>query len=127
MEKSIKIKSINPIKIFGASDSFLKLVELELSVSIIYRNDIIKLNGKLENVDKAVKVLNEMIEILNKKGSIDLAKIKDLIIIIKSENVKNINYFSDSKFNLSPGIWGIGATEEILSKSKSITFNSNIC
>ena len=67
MEKSIKIKSINPIKIFGVSDSFLKLVELELSVSIIYRNDIIKLNGKLENVDKAVKVLNEMIEILKKK------------------------------------------------------------
>ena len=103
MEKSIKIKSINPIKIFGVSDSFLKLIELELSVSIIYRNDIIKLNGKLENVDKAVKVLNEMIEILNKKGSINFAKIKDLIIIIKSENVKNINYFSDSKFNLYKG------------------------
>ena len=103
MEKSIKIKSINPIKIFGVSDSFLKLVELELSVSIIYRNDIIKLNGKLENVDKAVKVLNEMIEILNKKGSISLEKIKDLIIIIKSENIKNINYFSDSKFNLYKG------------------------
>ena len=103
MEKSIKIKSINPIKIFGVSDSFLKLIELELSVSIIYRNDIIKLNGKLENVDKAVKVLNEMIEILNKKGSINFSKIKDLIIIIKSENVKNINYFSDSKFNLYKG------------------------
>ena len=103
MEKSIKIKSINPINIFGVSDSFLKLVELELSVSIIYRNDIIKLNGKLENVDKAVKVLNEMIEILNKKGSINLAKIKDLIIIIKSENIKNINYFSDPKFNLYKG------------------------
>ena len=100
MEKSIKIKSINPIKIFGVSDRYLKLVELELSVSIICRNDLIKLNGKLENVDKAVKVLNEMIEILNKKGSINLAKIKDLIIIIKSENIKNINYFSDPKFNL---------------------------
>ena len=103
MEKSIKIKSISPIKIFGVSDSFLKLVELELSVSIIYRNDIIKLKGKLENVDKAIKVLNEMIEILNKKGSINFSKIKDLIIIIKSENIKNINYFSDSKFNLYKG------------------------
>ena len=103
MEKSIKIKSINPIKIFGASDRYLKLVELELSVSIICRNDLIKLNGKLENVDKAVKVLNEIIEILNKKGSINLAKIKDLIIIIKSENIKNINYFSDPKFNLYKG------------------------
>lgn len=106
MEKSIKIKSINPIKLFGVSDSFLKMVELELSVSIVYRNDIIKLNGKLENVDKAVKVLNEMIEILGKKGSIDLDKIKDLIIIIKSENIKHINHFSDSKFNLFKGRGG---------------------
>ena len=103
MEKSIKIKSINPIMLFGVSDNFLKLVELELSVLITYRNDLIKLSGKLENIDKAVKVLNEMIEILNKKGSINFAKIKDLIIIIKSENVKNINYFSDSKFNLYKG------------------------
>ena len=103
MEKSIKIKSINPIKLFGVSDAFLKLVELELSVSIIYRDDVIKVKGDVVNIDKAIKVLNEMVEILNKKGSINSSSIKDLIMIIKSENIKNITYLSDSKFILYEG------------------------
>tara|TARA_B100001250_G_scaffold408338_1_gene430571 strand:+ start:2687 stop:3631 length:945 start_codon:yes stop_codon:yes gene_type:complete len=103
MEKSIKIKSINPIKLFGVSDAFLKLVELELSVSIIYRDEAIKVKGDVVNIDKAIKVLNEMVEILNKKGSINSSSIKDLIMIIKSENIKNINYLSDSKFILYEG------------------------
>ncbi len=103
MEKSIKIKSINPIKLFGVSDMFLKLVELELSVSIIYRDDAIKVKGNLINIDKAIKVLNEMIEILNKKGSINSSNIKDLIMIIKSENIKNVNNLSETKFILYKG------------------------
>ena len=103
MEKSIKIKSINPIKLFGVSDAFLKLVELELSVSIIYRDDVIKVKGNAVNIDKAIKVLKEMVEILNKKGSINSSSIKDLIMIIKSENIKNITYLSDSKFILYEG------------------------
>ena len=92
MEKSIKLRSFDPINLFGSSDSYLKLIEVEFLVSIIYRNEIIKIKGKKSNIKSVIKVLDEMVEISNKRQIISIENIKDLIMLVKSKNIKNIDY-----------------------------------
>ncbi len=103
MEKSIKIKLFNPIKLFGPSDTFLKLIEFEFSVLIIYRNDKIKIKGKSINIDNAIKVLTEINEIINKKGNVNSTNIKDLIMIVNSKNTKSASFFKELSSSIYHG------------------------
>tara|TARA_B100001250_G_scaffold398137_1_gene406018 strand:+ start:79 stop:1023 length:945 start_codon:yes stop_codon:yes gene_type:complete len=103
MEKSIKLKSYDPINLFGVSDVYLKLIELEFSVSIIYRNEIIKIKGDKNNVNNTLKILNEMIEILNKKGILSTDNLKDLIQIIKFKKIGNLNNLNQTNLILFEG------------------------
>ena len=103
MEKSIKLKSYDPINLFGVSDVYLKLIELEFSVSIIYRNEIIKIKGDKNNVNNTLKILNEMIEILNKKGILSTENLNDLIQIIKFKKIGNLNNLNQTNLILFEG------------------------
>ena len=103
MEKSIKLKSYDPINLFGVSDVYLKLIELEFSVSIIYRNEIIKIKGDKNNVNNTLKILNEMIEILNKKGILSTENLNDLIQIIKFKKIGNLNNLNQTNLILFKG------------------------
>jgi len=70
-EKIFKLtKSSNAQKIFGEFDKNLKIIEEELSVSVISRDETIKIIGDEENVDKAVAVLSNLEAIANKEDAI---------------------------------------------------------
>ena len=101
MEKSIKLKLKDPINFFGSFDSYIKFIESEFSVIIIFRDEIVKIKGENFNVENATKVLKEMMEIVSKRGSVSIENIKDLIMIIKSKDI-NINKISNLKDDISP-------------------------
>ena len=101
MEKSIKLKLKDPINFFGSFDSYIKLIESEFSVIIIFRNEIVKVKGENFDVENASKIIKEMMEIADKKGSVSIDNIKDLIMIIKSKDI-NANKINNLKNDIIP-------------------------
>jgi phosphate starvation-inducible PhoH-like protein len=68
METIIDVPSEHEKNIFGHFDSHVKTIEKTLNVTVITRNDEIKLIGEVDNVTKAKSVFVQLIE-LSKRGN----------------------------------------------------------
>ena len=69
MEEVIDVPVGHQKNIFGQFDSFIKTIEKTLNVTLITRNDEIKLIGEGENVIKAKNIISQLFE-LSKSGNI---------------------------------------------------------
>jgi len=67
-ERRLIIKGIDPMAVFGAQDSNLRLLEAELGAQLIARGQEIIVRGAPERVEQAEKVLNELIFLANRNG-----------------------------------------------------------
>jgi len=67
-EKNIEIPTIHAQNVFGMLDKNLKKIEKSFSVSLISRDDSIKIIGSENNVYLAIDVLEELLE-LSKRGN----------------------------------------------------------
>jgi len=67
-ERRLIIKGIDPMAVFGAQDSNLRLLEAELGTQLIARGQEIIVRGAPERVQQAEKVLNELIFLANRNG-----------------------------------------------------------
>ncbi len=67
-ERRLIIKGIDPMAVFGAQDSNLRLLEAELGAQLIARGQEILVRGTPERVEQAEKVLNELIFLANRNG-----------------------------------------------------------
>ena len=86
MEKLIKVDSSKIVKVFGVSDSNLKLIQSEFLTTITYRDDTIFIRGESEQVKSVFNIFKEIIYVLKNKNTITLNDVKSLIMIIKSES-----------------------------------------
>ena len=68
MEIVIDLPVKHQKNIFGQLDSYIKTIEKNLNITLIIRDDEIKLIGESDNVDKAKKVFKELLE-LSKNGN----------------------------------------------------------
>lgn len=68
LEIMIDIPAMDQKNIFGQFDSHIKTIEQTLNVTLVTRDDNIKLIGQGENVSKAKDIINELYE-LSKKGN----------------------------------------------------------
>ena len=70
----------------------------EIPISIVVRKEKLRINGKKDDVNQASQILNEMIETLNSKGSLDREDVINLISMIrlkvhqKSQKVSDTHY-----------------------------------
>jgi len=67
-ERRLVIKGIDPLILFGARDSNVRLLEAELDAQIIARGQEIILRGQEAQVQQAEKVLQELIFLANRNG-----------------------------------------------------------
>lgn len=67
-EMTIEIPAEYEQVVFGQFDTFLKLIEKTLNVTVISRNGTVKAIGEQKNVEKAKRVLMQMVE-LAKRGN----------------------------------------------------------
>lgn len=63
METIIDIPADHERNIFGQFDAFVKIIEKTLNVTIIARNDEIKVIGSGDNVSKAKNVFMQLLEL----------------------------------------------------------------
>jgi len=69
-ERRLRITGIDPVVLFGARDSNIRLLEEELDAQIVARGQEILLRGPEEQVQRAEKVVQELIFLANRNGAI---------------------------------------------------------
>ncbi len=70
-QKTIELKDIDPRLLLGNDHSHLKLIEDELEVQIIARGDWINVKGESDNVDKAIKIIYDIIDHVKATGELN--------------------------------------------------------
>ena len=110
MEKVIEIKRINPVILFGIGDENIKIIETALPVKIIFRGELIKIQGEDSLVNQVCNVFYEMINTISQKGTITIRDIQQLIAMTKSDfkngaesasNLESVIYFG-KKGSITP-------------------------
>lgn len=91
-EESLKVQNINStISLFGKFDENIRMIEKEFCVNILNRNDEIKINGDAQGVDKSLKVILKLLEILDKGEEITTQTVSYNIELAKDNKEEDIN------------------------------------
>ena len=89
IEQTISIERIEDvIDIFGSFDENIKLIEHELDVSVVSRDDQLKISGEAENVLYAVQGL---LGLAGRKETITEQNVRYIINLVKAGNEEHIN------------------------------------
>ena len=71
MNKTIKLKDVDPMLFAGTSDSNLNFIEKKFDAKIILRGDEIHLDGNESELSRVEKLISDMISTINFKGYIE--------------------------------------------------------
>ena len=92
IEQTISIERIEDvIDIFGSFDENIKLIEHELDVSVVSRDDQLKISGEAENVLYAVKAVQGLLGLAGRKETITEQNVRSIINLVKAGNEEHIN------------------------------------
>ena len=70
IETIVEIPTMHQGNIFGQFDMYAKKLERTLHISIIARDSSVKLLGQAKDIDKAKRVLNQLVELANRGNTI---------------------------------------------------------
>ena len=92
IEQTISIERIEDvIDIFGSFDENIKLIEHELDVSVVSRDDQLKISGEAENVLYAVKAVQGLLGLAGRKETITEQNVRYIINLVKAGTEEHIN------------------------------------
>lgn len=86
MKKTIELKGVDLQSLLGAGDAHLRLLENTFPGQIIVRGNYIHLDGVEKDINIVHDVIHEMIQTLNRKGSLTKKDVRQLINISNVEN-----------------------------------------
>lgn len=94
-EKIINVeRTEHTLALFGSFDENIKIINREFNVDILNRGNDIKITGNIENVDKASKTIETLIDLLSSGEIIDEQNIRYIISLVKQgrqEKVKDMS------------------------------------
>ena len=93
MKKTINIDGVDPILFVGLNDQNIKALEDHYDSKIVVRGSDMNLEGKKEELNHIELVVQNMMTIINKKGSLSIDDVSDLIM----HNDLSNNKISDEK------------------------------
>lgn len=88
ISKSITVATDHVQNVFGQFDANAKKIEKAFSVTMIFRDDKLKISGEETSVDKAIRVMSELIELSERGNIIDAQKV-DYSISMATGTVNN--------------------------------------
>ena len=92
IEQTINIERMEDvIDVFGSFDENIKLIESELGVTVVSRDNQLKVSGEAENVMYAVKALQGLLGLAGRKESITEQNVRYIINLVKAGNEEHIN------------------------------------
>ena len=94
IEKELEVPAYDIGAVFGQFDENLILIEKTLRVSIILRNDKIKVGGAPKQVDTAIMVLNQLFQVAKKNEEIDAQRVKYILDSLDKYQEEQLNELS---------------------------------
>ena len=92
IEQTINIERMEDVvDVFGSFDENIKLVEHELGVTVVSRDDQLKISGEAENVMHAVKAIEGLLGLAGRKETITEQNVRYIINLVKAGNESHIN------------------------------------
>lgn len=86
-EQSLSIDRMeHALSLFGSFDENIRLIEKEFSVAVVSRAGELKIKGEEENVDKSKRVINNLLDLLNKGEALNEQNIRYVISLVKEGN-----------------------------------------
>jgi phosphate starvation-inducible PhoH-like protein len=86
MKKTIELKGVDLQSLLGAGDVHLRLIESTFPGKIIVRGNNIHLDGVDKDINIVHDVIHEMMQTLNRKGSLTKKDVRQLINVSNVEN-----------------------------------------
>ena len=95
VEQTVSIERMeHAVSLFGSFDENIKLIEKEFSVTILTRGSEIRIHGDEENADKAKRVIEKLLYLLNKGESLTEQNIRYVISLVKDGNEDKLSSIS---------------------------------
>ena len=95
VEQTVSIERMeHAVSLFGSFDENIKLIEKEFSVGILTRGSEIRIHGDEENCDKARRVLEKLLFLLNKGETLTEQNIRYVISLVKDGNEDKLSSIS---------------------------------
>lgn len=82
------------VALFGAFDENIKLIQNEYLVSVTARNDELKVSGDIENVAKAVKVIESLLSLINHGEALTDQNVRYCMSLVNDGNESKISQLS---------------------------------
>jgi len=114
IQKTVSIDDIDPRILLGTDHSHLDLIEKEVDVELVARGDWINIKGDPENVEKAEKVINDIIDHIKATGELNDRYIVYSIAIVKENGVP-----PSREVDADGGLIPSGATQKVI-KPKTV-------
>ena len=90
-EQTINIQRMEDvIDVFGSFDENIKLVEKELDVTVVSRDDQLKVSGEAEHVAWAVKALEGLLSLAGRKETITEQNVRYIVNLVKAGHEEHI-------------------------------------
>ncbi len=87
MEQIVSVERVEDlIAVFGSFDENIKRIEEALGVTIVNRDEELRVSGDAEAVDKAVRTLNGLLSLAAKGETIDEQRVRYLITLVQEGN-----------------------------------------
>ena len=91
-EQSISLERLEEtINVFGSFDENIRIIEGEMEVSVVSRDDQLKISGEAENVLYAVKAVQGLLGLAGRKETITEQNVRYIINLVKAGNEEHIN------------------------------------
>ena len=80
MKKKLDISGVDPILFVGLNDENIKVLEKHFKSKIVVRGNSMNLDGKKDEINHIKLVVQNMLTIINKKGSLSLEDVNNLLV-----------------------------------------------
>lgn len=90
MEAVIDIPAEHEANVFGQFDAYAKKIERTLRVSLIARGESVKIMGDAAAVEKARKVLNQLVELSRRGNTIEEQNVNYTLSLVMEDSEENV-------------------------------------
>ncbi len=90
METTIEIPAQHEQNVFGQFDVFAKKIERTLHVTLIARGENIKIMGEAIRVEKARKVLNQLVELSKRGNTIEEQNVNYILSLVMEDSEESV-------------------------------------
>lgn len=95
---TIEIQNEHINNVFGAYDENMKAIERNMGVSITNRGDEIKIIGPDSGIDRAKRIINQLITLSKKGETINLQNVEYLITLVKENEEDKVKELYDKDY-----------------------------